>query len=109
MICLRCEKEDFHEATHFVEQVYHGKTLSVETLTMECDHCGWVTVSLEQADALLRNTRETSRFEQWWEQNYLHMIQAASGNSVLAKNVAGLIKVTAKQAWLAAVKVSKAA
>lgn len=110
MICLRCDKEDFHEATHFVEQVYEGKNLSVETPTMECDHCGWFTVTLDQASILLHRTKETLKFEEWWKENYPHMIEMhANTHSVLAKNVIDVTKVVAKRAWMAATEVSKVA
>lgn len=101
MICLRCEKEEFYAAQRFVEQEYKQKSLHVETPVMVCAHCGWFTVSLPQVDLLLARTKEVYNFELWWEKNYPHM-QVSPGAGSLATNVVGMIKVIAKQAWMAA-------
>jgi len=58
MVCLRCDNEEFSTAESDIEQEYKGKLLKVKTPASICTKCGWVTVSMEQADELVKRTQD---------------------------------------------------
>jgi len=58
MICLRCDRtEGFKTEKRLVEQLYRGKTLMVLNEVTVCPTCAYFTVTLDQADKLLKNTK----------------------------------------------------
>ena len=63
MICLRCNSPEGVE-DHFVEkldgvvkQIYREEVFFVITPVMVCQECGWETVSIIQADELVKRTK----------------------------------------------------
>lgn len=57
MICLRCDSEHFTTEDRVIVQLFKGVEYKITTPASVCDHCGWVTVSVEQADELVQRTR----------------------------------------------------
>lgn len=66
MICLGCDNSEpacFHPEIRPIEQVFNGIILTIDTTMMVCDHCGYAMVTLEQADVLVKKTRDA--YELW--------------------------------------------
>lgn len=56
MICIRCEATEFETRDEVIEQELGKDTIEVKTPASVCRMCGWVTVTLDQADELLKRT-----------------------------------------------------
>jgi hypothetical protein len=57
-ICLRCDSEEFKVLPDApIEQEYKGMTFTVNTDAIACVKCGWVTLALDQVDALCSKTK----------------------------------------------------
>lgn len=57
MICIRCDNEEFEERLNAtIEQEMNGQYFKVQCPAMVCKMCGWMTVTLEQADVLFKRT-----------------------------------------------------
>lgn len=56
MICIRCEATEFRTQNETIKQAFGKDEIAVECPASVCTMCGWVTVTLEQADELLKRT-----------------------------------------------------
>jgi len=61
MLCLRCKNEEFKECLAETPQVFRGENFTVKAPAMACTHCGWQTMTDDQADVLSRAVADAYR------------------------------------------------